>query len=125
MEVLFLARGNTSELLDLSSQLEGELLSRIVIDESSNIDQVPVDENSIIIKLPLPDGDDSEAIKMVEQWLERNFSVLGAVDARKIIEFQTYLEPNCGSRIFLIPNAIIRICGQLGLDIAHQVIRVL
>jgi hypothetical protein len=61
----------------------------------------------------------------IEKWLTEHLKVLVNVDARKIIEFQSFLDSQTGSTIVTVPNTIVRLCGEAGLDLAHQAIRIL
>lgn len=125
VEAIFIAIGESPTVLTLADQLTGELQQRRAIGDVSDSSGNPVETNSIIVKLPLPVEDDVSVFGETKRWLERHEPILGSTEARKIIEFQTFLDSNTGSRILTVPNSIVRICADLGLDIANQAIRVL
>jgi hypothetical protein len=122
---IFIAIGDSRTVQTLASQLTGELqkfrASGDVLDSSGN----PDENNSIIVKLPLPTEDDVAVFDETKRWLEHHETVLSSADARKTIEFQTFLDSNTGSRVLTVPNSIVRICAALGLEIANQAFRVL
>lgn len=125
VEVIFIGIGESPTVLTLADQLTGELQHRRAIgdplDSSGNL----AETNSIIVKLPLSTEDDVSVFDETERWLALHQPFLGSTDAHKVIEFQTFLDSNTGSRILTVPNSIVRICADLGLDIANQAIRVL
>jgi hypothetical protein len=125
IKAIFMAFGDSPSVLKLADQLTGELQLRESIGEIPNDSNEPNETNSIIVKLPLINEDDDSVFAQTQSWLEHHGSVIGAIDAQKIIEFHTFLDSNTGSRILTIPNALVSICGKLGLDIAIQAIRVL
>lgn len=125
IEAIFMAVGNSPAVLNLADQLTGELQQRRAIGDAPDPSVNRVETNSVIVKLPLTDDDDATTFAETKQWLEQNSSLLGSTDARKIIEFHTYLDSNTGSRTLTVPNSIVKICASLGLDIANQAIRVL
>lgn len=125
VEAIFIAFGHSPTVLTLADQLTGELQQRRAIGNLPDSSDNSTETNSIIVKLPLSTEDDVSVFAETKRWLERHGSILGATDARKIIEFQTFLDSNTGSRILTVPNSIVRICANLGLDIANQAIRVL
>jgi len=125
IEAIFMAVGTSPTVLALADQLTGDLQQRRAIGDEPATANNPVEHNSIIVKLPLSNEDDASAFAETEAWLEQHASILKSTDARKIIEFQTFLDSNTGSRILTVPNSIVRICGDLGLDLANQAIRVL
>ncbi len=125
VEAIFIAIGESPTVLTLADQLTGELQQRRAIGEVPDSSDNHAETNSIIVKLPLPTEDDVSVFDETKRWLERHGSILGSTDARKIIEFQTFIDSNTGARILTVPNSIVRICANLGLDIANQAIRVL
>ncbi len=125
VEAIFIAIGESPTVLTLADQLTGELQQRRAIGDKSDSSDNPSEVNSIIVKLPLATEDDASTFDETKRWLERHGSILGSTDARKIIEFQTFLDSDTGSRILTVPNSIVRLCADHGLDIANQAIRVL
>lgn len=79
----------------------------------------------MVVMLPLTTDNDGATLVEIKRWLERHGSLLGSAEARKIMEFPTFLDSNNGSRILTVSNSIGRICGNLGLGIANQAVRVL
>lgn len=125
VEAIFTAVGKSPTVLTLANQLTGELLQRRAIGEGAGSSNTPIGTNSVIVKLPLSTGDDVSVFVEIKRWLELHGSILSSTDAHKVIEFQTFLDLNIGSRTLTVPNTIVRICGNLDLDIANQVIRIL
>jgi hypothetical protein len=124
VEAIFMAVGKSPTVLMLADQLTGELQQRRAIGDSVKPSNIAATTNSIIMKLPIPATDDDLVFAETERWLQRHDEILKTVDGRKIIEFQTFLGSNTGSRILTVPNSIVKLCGSLGLDIANQAIRV-
>ena len=125
VEAIFIAIGESPNVLALADQLTGEIQQRCAIGDVLDSSGNHSDNNSIIVKLPLPTEDDVSVFHETERWLERHQTILESTGGRKVIEFQTFLDSNTGSRILTVPNSIVRICADLGLDIANQAIRVL
>jgi hypothetical protein len=125
IDVIFIAFGNSPSVLKHADQLTGDLQQRESIGERLDNSNEPIETNSIIVKLPLMNEDDDFVFDQTKDWLEHHGSIIGSIEARKIIEFQTFLDSNTGSRILTVPNSIVTICGTFGLDIAIQTIRVL
>jgi hypothetical protein len=124
IEAIFIAFGDSPEVLTLADgQLDGVVQQRLAVGDNNPATIDLVTSNSVIIKLPISTDDDSKAIRDTQLWLENNRAILGKVDSKKVLEFHTFLAENIGSRILTVPNSIVRICGELGLDIATQAIR--
>ena len=118
-----MAFGDSPALLTLADgELEGVVQQRLAVGDNNPATNEPANCNAIIVKLKLS-PDDAAAIREVQHWLEANRVVLGSIDSKKIIEFHIFLESNIGSRILTVPNSIVQICGELGLDVAMQAFR--
>jgi hypothetical protein len=126
IEAIFIAFGDSPDVLALASgTLEGVVQQRLAIGDNNPATNDPAISNSVIIKLPLSPSDDATAIRDTRHWLENNRAIIGSTGSKKILEFHTFLDSDIGSRILTVPNSIVRICGDLGIDIASQAIRVL
>ena len=114
---ILIAFGPEQCVLDLADgRLAGSLLQRNAIGDKVHGNEES-ESNSVIIELPTV-GPDS--INEAEDWIRTHAEHLIACHAEKIIEFQTILEPNIGSRILTLPNSIIKLCADTGLGIANQ-----
>jgi len=125
VEAIFIATGESPTVLTLADLLTGELQQLRAIGDLSDSLHTPAAGNSIIMKLPLTTENDVSRFGETRQWLDHHGSVLSSTEARKTIEFQTFFDSHTGSQILTVPNSIVRICANLGLDIANHVIRVL
>lgn len=125
LEAIFIAFGESADVLKLADSLTGELQLRQCAGEVSDSSVEPAASNSVIVKLPLTREDDAAVFAEVERWLERHGSIIGSIKSRKIIEFHTFLDSNTGSRILTVPHSIVTICAKLGLDISNQAFRIL
>ena len=126
IEAILIAFGESPDVLALADDgLNGIVQQRLSLGDTNPATNEPAVSNSVIIKLPLSINDDIAAIRDVEHWLEKHRTILETTDSQKILEFHTFLDLNTGSRILNVPNSIIQICGDLGLDLATQAIRIL
>ena len=124
LEVEFLAMGRTSAVGELPDQLDGVIQQQIAIGDVLPVTGKRAAHFSVIVSLFKRPESDRVAFRKVERWLKNHSAVLSRLDARKILEFQSFIDSNAGSRIVTIPNSIVRLCGKAGIDVAHQAIRV-
>lgn len=125
IEAIFSAIGESPGVLLLADELDGLLLQRKAMGDRSPADGNKVVTNSVSVKLALAEDDSDSALEDAQNWLDKYASILKSVDCRKTIEFQIYLDSNTGSMTLTLPCAIVRSCGELGLDVAIQAIRIL
>jgi hypothetical protein len=125
LKVVFMAFGPSPAIGQLPNQLAGSIEECIAIGDILQSTGKSAEQFSISMALFERPDSNSFALFQTEKWLTEHYEILANLDARKIIEFQFYLDPQTGSRIVTIPNTIVRLCGNAGLDIAHQAIRIL
>ena len=121
-ETTFIAVGLSTQVLDLADgRLSGTVIQRVAIGQTIPRSNETAEKNSVIIKLPSVSDDPPVGAR---DWVEKHLQHLKACDARMVVEFQTFLEPEIGSRILTVPNALAKLCGDAGLDIANQSFRI-
>ncbi len=125
LQAILMISGESPCVLELADgKLGGHVKQRNPIG-STALTGEPLTENHVIVEIPISGDDDKSSFMLAQNWLEKHRTVLLKCDARKILEFHTYLESNTGSRLLTIPNSLIRICSDLKLDVANQAIRIL
>ncbi|MGY8750344.1 MAG: hypothetical protein ACKVHR_20070 [Pirellulales bacterium] len=125
IQAVLIVAGESPCVLELADgKLDGHVKQRNPIGSISATGE-PSTKNVIFIELPLNAENDRTALFDAEKWLTRNRTELDNCDAQKTLEFYTFLGSNAGSRILTIPNSLVRICGELDLDVANQAIRIM
>ncbi|MEM9410635.1 MAG: hypothetical protein AAGA30_05950 [Planctomycetota bacterium] len=117
MNTILIVHGKEQCVLDLAdNRLAGSILQRIAIGDETMNGSVS-ESNAVIVELP-DTADD--AIGHAEEWIRAHLVPLSECSATKTIEFQTFLEPDIGSRILTVPNSFVKLCADSGLGIANQ-----
>lgn len=125
LKVIFMAFGKSPAIGQLPDQLSGSIEECIVAGDMIQRTGGLADQFSVSVAVFERPERSEIALEQAEKWLTEHRQVLSNLDARKIIEFQSYLDSQTGSRIVTIPNSIVKLCSNAGLDLAHQAIRVL
>ncbi len=125
LKAVFMAFGQSPAIGQLPNRLSGSIEECIVPGDCLSRDGKLADQFSVSVALFDRPESNEVVLRQVEKWLTEHSQVLIDLDARKIMEFQSYLDSQTGSRTVTVPNTIIRLCSNAGLDLAHQAIRVL
>jgi len=125
LKVVFMAFGQSQAIGQLPNHLSGSIEECIVPGDKLSRDGKRADHFSVSVVLFDRPEPNEIVLRQVEKWLTEHSQILTNLDARKIMEFQSYLDSQTGSRTVTVPNTIIRLCSDAGLDLAHQAVRVL
>ena len=124
IKAVFIASGSSDAILQLANdQPDGTIQYKpikgaVVADGNST-----ATKHAVVIKLPVSETCDETAVVDAISWLEKYRSTIEKCDDQKLLEFHTFLDSNTGSRTLNLPNNLVQLCAELGLDVASQAIR--
>jgi hypothetical protein len=124
LKAIFIASGDSEFVLKLADEQPSEtLLQRTVKGEPlPDSDQRAV-TNSVIIRLSTAKADDARVLDDVSSWLDQNRSLIKKCSDQKLLEFNMFIDSNTGSQTLAIPHTLVRLCADLGLNVATQATR--
>ncbi len=118
--VVFQAIGRDARIADLDS-----LTATPLYNDKQQLSQNDGPEHFIELAVISAAEDDDRAVASAHDWLQTHRELLRDLDADTMLEFQTTIEPECGSKAIVLPAPFLQLLGSVGAKLVHQYIRVL
>lgn len=114
--VVFQAIGQDSRIAKLDSLTNTPLYNKK--------QQLPAEEGGLADFVELAvvrdSHDEHSAVEEAQAWIEKHRELLQDLDADKMLEFQTGITPECGSKALVLPAPFVKLIASIDVRLVHQ-----